>query len=462
MSNPNILFIVTDDQRYNTIHALGNNEIITPNMDELVKEGTCFSNAYIPCGLVGAVCMPSRAMLNTGRGLYDLDGNGESIPDNHTLLGEHLRNQGYHAFGTGKWHNGPPAFTRSFDEGDNAFFSGMWDHWNVPVCKLDPTGEYDNVINFVSDFYRSNDVIRINCDKFNPGVHSSQLLTDTTIQFIENYKGNKPFYCYTAYLAPHDPRTMPQEFLDMYDGREISLPMNYMNEYPFAYGETCMRDELLTPYPRTPERTISELRDYYAMITHLDFEIGRIINVLKERGLYENTLIILCGDNGLAVGSHALMGKQNHFEHSIKVPLIFKGPGLPKGKIVESWVYLFDIFPTLCDYLGHKPPVSITGQSFYKCFFSKRDHRKVMYYSYGATARSVRKEDFKLSEYVGEKGERTCLLFNIAKDPNELHNLYFEDQQKFQEMRGELLKMRDEVGDTTREASIAFWKQSYV
>lgn len=85
-----------------------------------------------------------------------------------------------------------------------------------------------------------------------------------------------------------------------------------------------------------------------------------------------------------------------------------------------------------------------------------------MYYSYGATARSVRKGDFKLSEYVGEKGERTCLLFNIAKDPNELHNLYFEDQQKFQEMRGELLKMRDEVGDTTREASIAFWKQSYV
>lgn len=458
MEKPNILFIVTDDQRYDTIHALGNDEIITPNLDALVKDGTSFTNAYIPCGLIGAVCMPSRAMINTGRGLYELEGNGETIPEHHVLLGEHLRSYGYHAFGTGKWHNGPPAYTRSFDDGDNAFFSGMWDHWNVPVCRHDPTGKYDNVINFVTNFYNNKQVSKINCDKFNPGVHSSTLLTDTTIDFIEKYHKEEPFYCYTAYLAPHDPRTMPQEFLDLYDGRTITLPENYMSEYPVAYGETRMRDELLTPYPRTRERNLSELKDYYAMITHLDHEIGRIITTLKEKGVYENTLIVLCGDNGLGVGSHAFMGKQNHFEHSIKIPLIFKGPGLPKNNKVDSKVYLYDIFPTLCDYLGFAIPNSVSGMSFLECFSMQKEHRHSMYYSFGSTLRSIRVGDYKLSEYIGEKGERSTLLFNISEDPMELKNLYAEKSAKVLEMRKELKRMRNEVGDTTRSESVAFWK----
>ncbi|WP_332447301.1 sulfatase-like hydrolase/transferase [Sphaerochaeta sp.] len=459
MDKPNILYIVTDDQRYNTINALGNKEILTPNLDALVKDGTYFDNAYIPCGLVGAVCMPSRAMLNTGRGLYDLEENGETIPEQHVLLGEHLRKNGYHAFGTGKWHNGPPAFTRSFDEGDNAFFSGMWDHWNVPTCNYDPTGAYDNVINFVTDFYRSKEITRINCDKFNPGVHSSKLLTDTTIRFIKNYNEGKPFFCYTAYLAPHDPRTMPQEFLDMYKDREITLPENFMPEYPIAYGETHMRDEVLTPYPRTAERMLSELRDYYAMITHLDYEIGRIIAVLKEKDLYNNTLIVLCGDNGLGVGSHAFLGKQNHFEHSIKVPLVFKGPNLPKNHVVESKVYLYDIFPTLCDYLGIEVPESVTGESFYNCFSECKEHRRSMYYSFGSSIRSVRIGDFKLSIYIGEKGELSMLLFNVVADPMELHNLFTPNDQRSQEMWQELQRIRREVGDTTRPESLAFWNQ---
>lgn len=459
MDKTNVLFIVTDDQRYNTIHAMGNDEIITPTLDALVKDGTYFNNAYIPCGLNGAVCMPSRAMLNTGMDLYKLEGNGETIPEGHVLLGEHLRNNGYYAFGTGKWHNGPPAYTRSFDEGDNAFFSGMWDHWNVPSCHLDPTGKYDNVINFVTDFYRSKDITKINCDKFNPGVHSSKLLTDTTIRFLENYKGDEPFYCYTAYLAPHDPRTMPQKYLDMYKDIKISLPENFMPEYPVAYGETKMRDELLTPYPRTSERTLSELRDYYAMITHLDDEIGRIIEVLKEKNIYENTVIILCGDNGLGVGSHGFMGKQNHFEHSIKIPLIIKGPELPKNHIVESKVYLYDIFPTLCDYLGLEIPDSVEGKSFYKCFTDGGEHREQMYYSFGSTVRSIRSGDYKLSEYIGEKGERSTLLFNVVEDPLEVHNLATKSKQKVLDMRRELLRMREKVGDISRPQSLDFWSR---
>lgn len=151
------------------------------------------------------------------------------------------------------------------------------------------------------------------------------------------------------------------------------------------------------------------------------------------------------------------MGKQNHFEHSIKIPLIIKGPRLPKNHLVESKVYLYDIFPTLCEYLGFEIPNSVGGKSFYKCFTENTEHRKTMYYSYGSTIRSVRSGAFKLSEYIGEKGKRSTLLFNVIEDPLELKNLYSETSSKSLEMRQELLKMREEVGDTTRPESMAFW-----
>ena len=117
----NILFLFADDMRYDTIHALGNPEIITPNLDELVKNGTSFMNAHIPGGSWAAVCQPSRAMLNTGRGLYHLKDLGAAIPEDHALLGETLRQNGFNTFGTGKWHNCTRSYARSFSDGAEIF-----------------------------------------------------------------------------------------------------------------------------------------------------------------------------------------------------------------------------------------------------------------------------------------------------------------------------------------------------
>ena len=132
-TQPNILFFFTDDQRFDTIHALGNEQIVTPNLDRLVENGTAFTNAYIMGGSCPAVCMPSRAMLMTGRTLYHLHEQGQGIPEEHVLLGETLQKAGYVTFGTGKWHNGPAAYARSFTDGAEIFFGGMNDHWNVPA-----------------------------------------------------------------------------------------------------------------------------------------------------------------------------------------------------------------------------------------------------------------------------------------------------------------------------------------
>jgi len=132
IKKPNIVFFFTDDQRFDTINVLGNNEIITPNLDRLAGQGTVFTQAHIPCGTSGAICMPSRAMLNTGRTLFHIKGAGEDIPPEHTLLGEALQKSGYNCFGIGKWHNGSSSYARSFNAGAEIYFGGMGDHWNRP------------------------------------------------------------------------------------------------------------------------------------------------------------------------------------------------------------------------------------------------------------------------------------------------------------------------------------------
>lgn len=456
---PNVLFLLTDDQRFDTIHALGNPDIITPNMDYLAERGAAFTQAHIPGGSSGAVCMPSRAMINTGRRLYDLCGQGETIPEDHTTLGETLRGAQYYCFGTGKWHNGPPAFTRSFDAGDNIFFGGMWDHWNVPVNRYDPTGHYDNVINFVANFLHDNGTMRVHCDKFHPGVHSSELLTQTALDALDALPDDKPFFMYTAYLAPHDPRTMPRRFEEMYDPESIPLPPNFMREH-FDYGVHGIRDEVLAAYPRNECEVKRHIAQYYAMITHLDDQIGRIIQKLRDKGLLDDTIIILAGDNGLACGEHGLMGKQSLYEHSVRVPLLISGPGIPAGLRVDNYVYLMDIYPTLCELLGIDVPSSVQGVSFAPML---RDPsyktRRELYMMYCELIRAVQDERYKLIEYRNGPCGNRFELFDLIADPWEMHDLYGDSSMAG--VKAHLLALRDEqraIWEHDGEQSVGFWK----
>jgi len=304
---PNVVFFFTDDQRFDTIRALGNEAIHTPNMDRLVQRGVAFTHAHIPCGTSGAVCMPSRAMLHSGRTLFHLDGAGECIPTDHTTLGQALRANGYRTFGTGKWHNGPESYHRSFSDGDEIFFGGMADHWNVPAYHYDPTGRYDQVCLIVDDPHRSNATRERRCDHVHAGRHSSELMCGAAIDWLRAYDDADPFFMYVSFLAPHDPRTMPREFLEMYGPDAITLPPNFMGGHPFDNGELHIRDEMLARFPRTPEETRRHLAEYYAMITHLDAQMGRVMDVLQAKGLVENTIIVFAGDNETqAMASNAL------------------------------------------------------------------------------------------------------------------------------------------------------------
>ena len=465
-TKPNVLFIVTDDQRFDTIHALGNKEIITPNLDKLAKQGTSFVRAHIAGGTCGAVCMPSRAMVMSGRNPFHLEELGGNIPPEHKTLAETFKNNGYETIGLGKWHNGCPAFARSFTQGAKIFFGGMWDHWNVPTCRYDPSGKYDNVINFVVDFYNDNHPQAQHCDEFDPGKHSSTLLTDAAIELLnKNVGGEKPFFMYLAYLAPHDPRTMPDEFRQMYDAKKITLPPNFQEIIDTNYPLMVHRDEHLAEYPRQRDEIQRHIAEYFAMITHLDFEIGRLLDALHESGEEDNTIIVFTGDNGLAVGQHGWLGKEDIYEHGVRIPLIMAGPKIAKNVRNDAYVYLYDIFPTLCEKVGINIPESVDGKSFSHLLDGKHGDkfRDELYLIFDKFVRGVKDDNYKLIEYRnGDKDEdKWTFLYDIKNDPWEIENLANRDEykEKVIEMREKILKHRDDWEEQSHPWGIDFWQR---
>ncbi|MFP4106575.1 MAG: sulfatase-like hydrolase/transferase [Phycisphaerae bacterium] len=455
---PNIVFFFTDDQRFDTIAALGNEQVHTPAMDWLVEGGLSFTQACIMGGTSGAVCMPSRAMLNTGRTLFHIDGVGKEVPPGHTLLGEMFQAAGYETFGTGKWHNGTDAYARSFTCGDEIFFGGMADHWNMPSCRFDPDGKYDRFYPSCRDAFSSNDLRWNRGDHVTPGKHSSELLAEAAAEFVREYEQEKPFYLYLSFLAPHDPRTMPEKFREMYDPDEIDLPPNFLPEHPFDKGHMRNRDEMLEDFPRTPEAVRKHIAEYYGMISHLDAQMQMVIDALREKGELENTVFVFAGDNGLAVGQHGLMGKQSVYEHSVRVPLVFRGPGIPEGQQSETLAYLIDIFPTLCEMIGSDIPDSVEGKSLVPVWKDGQPLRDSQYLAYTWFQRGLRDGRWKLIENVVD-GERTTQLFNLVEDPWETKNLAGQVNQdrRLATLRKRMIEWRDQLDEMDSEFGRTFW-----
>jgi len=457
-NKPNILLFFTDDQRFDTIAVLGNEEIKTPNLDKLVKNGTTFTQAHIPGGTHGAVCMPSRAMLHTGKTLFHLKDNGEEIPESHMMMGEVLQKAGYQTFGTGKWHNGTDSYARSFTAGAEIMFGGMGDHWNVKACDYDPGGEYEPN-KYIEDPFYDNTVEKRLCDHINCGKHSSELFCEASSEWLENYNADDPFFMYISLMAPHDPRTMPEKFLNMYDPAQIKLPENFKKEH-FNFGVKEIRDEVLAEYPRYQEEVKTHIAEYYAMITHLDHEFGKVIDTLKKKSEYENTIIIFAGDNGLAVGQHGLLGKQNNYEHSVRVPLIFAGPGISGNEKKDNYVYLHDIFPTVCDLIEVDIPGSVEGNSLNSVIENKNEKiRDYLYFAYEDKVRAVKGDRYKLIIYNTKDNKKQ--LFDLKNDPQETKSLYGQKEYKKiqKRLKEKMLELKKEWDDEEHSTGEKFWSK---
>ncbi|MBI3822197.1 MAG: sulfatase-like hydrolase/transferase, partial [Planctomycetes bacterium] len=252
---PNVVFLFTDDQRADTIAALGNQHIKTPNLDKLVRKGTAFKNAYCMGAMQGAVCVPSRAMVMSGRTLFKINSNLQGIPTWPAAFAK----VGYRTFITGKWHNEPASALAAFSAGKAVFFGGMGNPYALPIADITPK--------------------RTLTEKKLSGKHSCELFADNAVEFIKKQKGaDAPFVCYVAFNGPHDPRTAPQEYHDLYKDKKPPLPPNFRPTHPFYNNpDITGRDERLAPWPRTKEIVQQHLTDYYAYISFLDAQVGRIL-----------------------------------------------------------------------------------------------------------------------------------------------------------------------------------------
>lgn len=379
-SRPNVLFILSDDQRADTIAALGNPHIRTPNLDKLAGRGFVFRNAYCMGAYSGAVCLPSRWMIGTGRTWFRLGPLSHNAVYDGPSWPRSMRHAGYFTYHSSKRHNTPQTLDAEFD------FSKRLD---------------DDEAERASGY---------------PG----KSITDEAVGFLRSRDRSKPFFMYLAYANPHDARVANPEWRSRYRDDSIPLPPNFLPYHPFDNGEMKVRDERLAPWPRTESEIRRQLADYYAVIEYFDSQIGRLIEALRESGELENTLIIFTSDHGLALGSHGLMGKQNLYEHSMKAPLIVSGPGIQPGAS-DALVYLHDLFPTACELAGVPVPEGLDGVSLAPVLLRQKPAvRDTVFLSYRDVQRAIRVGNMKLIRYP--KINKTQ-LFDLDRDPHETQDL---------------------------------------
>ncbi len=394
---PNVVFLFSDDQRADTIATLGNAQIKTPNLDKLVRRGTTFTRAYCMGAMQGAVCVPSRAMMLTGRTLFRI----QDQLTGQTTWPEMFARRGYATFMSGKWHNGQASMLRAFQQGKSLFFGGMGNPNTLPVADVSSERTLTN--------------------KRPAGKHSVELFTDEAIDFIQHRPKDRPFLAYVAFNLPHDPRTAPKKYHAHYNANQPSAPPNFLPQHPFNNGAMVIRDEELALWPRTKSIVQQHLADYYASITFLDDQIGRILQTLDAEGLTENTIIVFASDHGLAIGSHGLFGKQNLYDHSMRAPLIFAGPGIPADQRRDGFAYLLDIYPTLGELTGVPAPEGSEGKSQAAVIAGKaKSVRDDVFTAYMKVQRAVRDDRFHLIVYPQIHKTQ---LFDLQADPHEVKDL---------------------------------------
>jgi arylsulfatase A-like enzyme len=439
---PNILFIFADDQCFDTVRALGNEEIETPHLDRLVEEGTTFTHCYNMGGWNGAICVASRTMINTGRFLWHAREVWESSEQERQagrFWSEYMKSAGYRTYFTGKWHVRANA-ERAFDVARNV-------RGGMP--KQTPEG-YNRPLPGQPDTWSPYD------PKFGGfwegGTHWSEVVADDALDYLGDARQREqPFFMYVAFNAPHDPRQSPKEYVDRYPAASLAIPENFVPEYPYKDEIGCseqLRDERLAPFPRTPESIQVHRQEYYAIITHMDAQIGRILKALDESGKRENTWIFFTADHGLAVGQHGLLGKQNMYDHSVRVPLMVVGPGVEAGGKIDTPVYLQDIMPTTLELAGVPKPNHVEFHSLLP-LLAGEDVRpyEAVYCGYIDLQRMVVEDGYKLILYPQAKVAR---LYHVDEDPLELRDLIEEPGSAAiaQKLFGRLLELQRQTGDS--------------
>lgn len=421
---PNILFIIADDQSPFDFKTYDPKSILdAPNIERLAREGMVFDQAYHMGSMSGAVCSPSRRMIMSGRTVWHLEGTG-SRPNKKQQNRKGKGAGSQDAAGENLLQNTLPA----------VFNRAGYD--TMRTCKNGNSYAAANkLFTVVHDATK-----RGGTAETGSAWHGEQVLN--YLNERERTKDVDPFLIYFGFSHPHDTRDGTPELNKKYgavnhtdknslppaNSKQPALPPNYLPAHPFHHGHPGLRDEVKVSgvWENRDERTIRNERGrQFACSENIDIQVGRVLKKLEAMGELDNTYIFYTADHGMAIGRHGLQGKQNLYEHTWRVPMFVKGPGIKPGSRVKGNIYLLDTLQTLCDLAGVKAPATAQGKSFKPVLFGERETtRDALYGVYcGGTKpgmRSVRKGDWKLIKYDVMDGKvRETQLFNLRENPEE-------------------------------------------
>lgn len=447
-NKPNILFILADDLTFEALGATSKGAVVTPNLDRLRDQGCSFSHAINPGSWTPAVCQASRTMLETGKSVWKAQKFNPQKDKSSPLWSRLMKQAGYETYFVGKWHvagitpdelfdhvgtvrGGMPK--QSADGYNRRFLPGKKDRW-TPDDKS--YGGY-----------------------WEGGRHWSEVVADETCGFIKKASARKPpFFIYVAFNAPHDPRQSAPEYQNLYPVGKIEMPKAFLPEYPYNSqigAGRQLRDERLSPFPRTELSVKTNRKEYYSIITHLDEQIGRILAELQKNSKAP-VYIIFTSDQGLSVGDHGFMGKQNLYDPSIRVPFIIKGPGIKAGATIDTPIYLQSIMPTCLEISGLPKQEQIIYPSLLPELKSGRKTESCdMYGAMLNLQRMILTDQWKMLVYPKAGIVR---LYNRINDPHEMKevagipdhipvmNDLFSRLQKLQQWQDDALDLKPVYG----------------
>ncbi len=445
---PDVLFLFVDDLTFNGLNILGNDEVISPNFDKLISRGVSFTNNYNQGGWNGAISVASRSQLMTGMFLWNTskeEGKDKyaGLMESRAMWPQVMKDAGYQTFHTGKWHMSHAKPDMLFDDVEVARIAGMPQYVKGHGYSRPKSEEDNEWLSWDPD----------ELGYWLGGKHWTEVQADVTIDYInKNKDSEKPLFMTCAFNAAHDPRQAPKEYFDMYETSKIKIPESFLTIHPYCEEMGAgknLRDEKLAPFPRTEYSIQRHRQEYYALITHLDAQLGRILEALEASGRADNTLIVFAADNGLSVGQHGLLGKQSMYEHSMKVPLVFVGCGLPEGQMRTQLTYMQDLVPTVYEIAGVDAPETMEFRSELNVINNKRakSNYEQVYGAYMGAQRMVRNERYKL--VFIPKAEK-IYLFDLEKDKLEMNDLSGDKKYAkiIKELAQDYLKVAAEVGDT--------------
>lgn len=434
---PNILWLCTDQQRWDTIAALGNSRIRTPHIDSLVADGVAFTNAFCQ----STVCSPSRASFLTGRypRTTGCRQNGQTLPASEKLISKFFADAGYVCSLSGKLHLASCSDGKVEVRGDDGYSEFQWSHHPPPDWEENAYSQWLKQQGTSWNEIYSGSTTGYVKHGVPAALHQTTWCTEVAIDFIRRHRDEPWLFSWNPF-DPHHPFDPPPEYLARYNPADMPLPISRPGELDHKTPYQQLDREWAHNNPgefhvggMTDDDRRQVTAAYYAMIELIDDQVGRMLTALEETGRARDTLVIFMSDHGELLGDHGLYFKGPHFyEGAIRVPLIVRHAGQFEQSLqVEGLTELLDLAPTLCEAAGIPIPDAMQGRSLLPHLTGKVDpeqHRDAVfceYYNSWTHHRSygsmLRTKSHKICVYHGiDEGE----LYDLQADPNEFENLW--------------------------------------